>query len=52
MRLEEDMLCILDNIGYFLFTNIYYHMFLIVCSVYMMGYGIPLLIDEILKKDI
>lgn len=57
MRLEEDtleeqVLYVVDHVSYFCVTNTYYHIFVIICSVYMISYGIPMLIDEILKRDV
>lgn len=50
--IEEQVLYVVDEISYFCVTNTYYHMFVIICSVYMIGYAIPMLIDEILKRDV
>jgi hypothetical protein len=50
--IEEQVLYVVDHVSYFFVTNTYYHIFVIICSVYMMGYGIPMLIDEILKRDV
>jgi hypothetical protein len=50
--IEEQVLHAVDYVSYFVTTNTYYHMFVIICSVYMIGYAIPMLIDEILKRDV
>jgi len=50
--IEEQVLYVVDHVSYFVTTNTYYHMFVIICSVYMIGYAIPMLIDEILKRDV
>ena len=50
--IEEQVLYVVDHVSYFVITNTYYQIFVIICSVYMMGYGIPMLIDEILKRDV
>jgi len=52
MRLEDRIVWIADNIGYFITGNPYYHVILIMSSIYLVGYGIPLVLEVILGNDI
>lgn len=52
MRLEDRIVWIADNIGCFVASNPYYHVILIMSSIYMVGYGIPLVLEAILGNDV
>ena len=51
MTLKERVIKLLDEISIFVETNNTYHIVLIIGTVYLLAYGIPELIREILGKD-
>ena len=51
MTLKERVIKLLEEISIFVETNNTYHIVLIIGTVYLLAYGIPELIREILGKD-